>query len=69
MHPQERYDAFLVVIPVMLAFGGFVAFLADGIIALAAVFGTVLAAASTVGRALFFDPPTEDSTARADDDP
>ena len=67
MHPQERYDALLVVIPVMLAFGGFVALLADGVIALAAAFGTVLAAASTVGQALIFDPPTEDAAESSSD--
>lgn len=69
MNPQERYDALLVVIPVMLVFGGFVALLADGIIALAAAFGTVLAAASTVGQALFFDPPTDEASSRSNDEP
>lgn len=68
MHPQERYDALLVVIPVMLAFGGFAVLLADGVIALAAALGTVLAAASTVGQALFFDPPTEDAAESPGDD-
>lgn len=60
MNPQERYDALLVVIPVLLAFGGFVTLLADGLLALAAALGTALAAVSTVGQALFFDPPTEE---------
>lgn len=60
MNPQERYDAFLVVIPALLALGGFVTSLADGLIALSAALGTALAAVSTVGRALFFDPPTEE---------
>lgn len=58
MNPQERYDTLLVVIPVLLAFGGFVTLLADGLLALVAALGTALAAVSTVGRALFFDPPT-----------
>lgn len=68
MNPQERYDALLVVIPVMLALGGFVALLADGIIALAAALGTVLATASTVGQALIFDPPTEEAQEQSSDD-
>lgn len=60
MNPQERYDALLVVIPVLLTFGGFVTLLADGLLALAAALGTALAAVSTVCQALFFDPPTEE---------
>lgn len=69
MNPQERYDALLVAIPVMLVFGGFAAFLADGIIAIAAALGTVLATASTVGQALIFDPPTDGTQDQASDDP
>lgn len=68
MNPQERYDALLVVIPVMLAFGGFVTLLADGLIALGAALGTVLATASTVGQALILDPPTDDTQAQYSDD-
>lgn len=69
MHPQERYDALLVAIPVMLAFGGFVTLLADGLIAIAAALGTVLAAASTVGQALILDPPTDEAVDASNDDP
>ena len=60
MNPQERYDALLVVIPVLLAFGGFVTLVADGIIALGGATVAALAGVSTVGQALFVDPPTED---------
>lgn len=69
MHPQERYDALLVAIPVMLALGGFVTLLADGLIAIAAALGTVLAAASTIGQALILDPPTDEAVEASNDDP